>query len=50
MVAMVLERVTARSASTIVVDRLGAYGASDLEAPDAPVESPNSGGTQSIDS
>lgn len=48
--AMVIDRATARSASTVVVDRLGAYGSSDLEAPAAPADSPNSGGTQSTNS
>lgn len=42
--AMVIDRVTGRSATTVVVDRLGAYGASGLEAPDAPSDSPNSSG------
>jgi len=46
--AMVIDRVTGRSAATVVVDRLGAYGPSGLaaadapEALDAPADSPNS--------
>ncbi len=48
--AMVIDRVAARSARTVVVDRLGAYGSSDLAAPEAPADSPISGGTQSTDS
>ncbi|MBG6059646.1 hypothetical protein RCH16_001996 [Cryobacterium sp. MP_M5] len=42
--AMVVDRVTGRSATTVVVDRLGAYGPSGQEAPDAPSDSPNSSG------
>ncbi|TFD80041.1 hypothetical protein [Cryobacterium fucosi] len=40
--AMVIDRVTGRSAATVVVDRLGAYGPSGLDAPDSPAGSPNS--------
>ena len=42
--AMVIDRVNHRSATTVVVDRLGAYGARGVTAPDAPSDFPNSSG------